>query len=182
MGHICDNLVEHVGEALVGASTRSHEYEFWQSCINFCTIMKAAMAALKEFDGKQSCMGNVYIIMKVLRCHMVALRNTFFNMPSPLVDPLEVVIKRREALVYSNLYYTDALLNLHLIKDMKLCDDQLTMARLMRIFQKLSDIDKEFYAVKVKFNLYFHILSPYFGDHIWSLGDEGSGSHLVVYK
>jgi hypothetical protein len=29
------------------------DYEFWQSCANYCTVMKAAMAALKEFDGKQ---------------------------------------------------------------------------------------------------------------------------------
>jgi hypothetical protein len=28
--------------------------------------MKAIVAALKEFDGKQPCMGNIYIIMKAL--------------------------------------------------------------------------------------------------------------------
>jgi hypothetical protein len=38
----------------------------------------------------------------------------------------------------------------------------------MRVFQKLFDTDKEFQAVKVKFNLYFHTLSPYYGNHIWS--------------
>jgi hypothetical protein len=27
--------------------------EFWQSCANYCTVMKAAVVALKEFDGKQ---------------------------------------------------------------------------------------------------------------------------------
>jgi hypothetical protein len=26
--------------------------EFWQSCVNYCTIMKAAVVALKEFDGR----------------------------------------------------------------------------------------------------------------------------------
>jgi hypothetical protein len=36
--------------------------EFWQSCANYCTIMKATVAALKEFDGKQPCMGNVYMM------------------------------------------------------------------------------------------------------------------------
>jgi hypothetical protein len=62
----------------------SDEYEFWQSCANNCTIMKAAVAALKEFDGKQPCMGNVYIIMKALRLHVVALQKAPFNMPSHL--------------------------------------------------------------------------------------------------
>jgi hypothetical protein len=36
----------------------SDESEILQSCANYCTIMKAAVAALKEFDGKQPCMGN----------------------------------------------------------------------------------------------------------------------------
>jgi hypothetical protein len=41
-----------------------------------CTIMNlATMAALKEFDGKQPCMGNVYIIMRALRHHVAALHN-----------------------------------------------------------------------------------------------------------
>jgi hypothetical protein len=40
--------------------------EFWQSCANYCTVMKAVVVALKEFDGKQPCMGNVYMIMRAL--------------------------------------------------------------------------------------------------------------------
>jgi hypothetical protein len=36
--------------------------EFWQSCANYCIVMKAGVAVLKEFDGKQPCMGNVYMI------------------------------------------------------------------------------------------------------------------------
>jgi hypothetical protein len=42
--------------------------EFWQSCANYCTVMKAAVVALKEFDGKQPCMDSVYMIMRAL-CH-----------------------------------------------------------------------------------------------------------------
>jgi hypothetical protein len=45
----------------------SDDSEFWQSYANYCIVIKAAVAALKEFDGKQPCMGNVYIIMRVLR-------------------------------------------------------------------------------------------------------------------
>jgi hypothetical protein len=30
-------------------------------------------------------------------------------------------------------------------------------------------MDKEFQAVKVEFHSYFHTLSPYCGDHLWSL-------------
>jgi hypothetical protein len=51
---------------------------------------------------------------------------------------------------------------------MDLCDDQHAMAGSMRVFQKLSDTDKEFQAVKIQFNFYFHTLSPYCRDHVWS--------------
>jgi hypothetical protein len=64
--------------------------EFWQSCANYCTVMKAVVAVLKEFDGKQPCMGNVYMIMRALRHHVATLHNAPFNMPSDLVEPFEV--------------------------------------------------------------------------------------------
>ena len=76
------------------------------------------MVVLKEFDGKQPYMGNIYIIMKALRHHVIALHNAPFNMPSDLVEPLEVAFRNREAIVASNLHYAGALLNPHLIKDM----------------------------------------------------------------
>jgi hypothetical protein len=130
--------------------------------------MKAVMAALKEFDGKQPCMGNLYMIMRALHHHVAALRNAPFNMPSDLVEPLEVALRNREALVASDLHYAGALLNPHLIKDMELRDDQNAMAGLMRVFQRLTDTAKEFQAVKAEFNLYFHTMSPYCGEHVWS--------------
>jgi hypothetical protein len=130
--------------------------------------MKAAVTALKEFDGKQPCMANVYIIMRAMRHHMAALHNAPFNMPSDLVEPLEVVMRNREDMVSINFYYVGTLLNPHLIKDMELHDDQHTMARLMRIFQRLINTAKEFQAVKAEFNLYFHTMSLYCGEHVWS--------------
>ena len=75
---------------------------------------------------------------------MVALHNVPFNMPNNLVEPLEVALRNREAMVASDLHYAGALLNPHLIKDMELRDDQHTMARLMRVFQRLSDSVEEF--------------------------------------
>jgi hypothetical protein len=142
--------------------------EFWQSCANYCTIIKAAVVALKEFDGKQPCMDDVYIIMRALRHHVVALCNAPFNMPGDLVEPLEVVLRNREAMVASDLHYMGALLNPHLIKDMELRDDQHSMAGLMRVFQRLSDTAEEFQAMKAEFNLYFYTMSPYCGEHVWS--------------
>jgi hypothetical protein len=130
--------------------------------------MKAAMVALKEFDGKQPCMGNVYMIMRALRHHVAALHNAPFNMPSDLVEPFEVALQNREALVASDLHYAGALLNPHFIKDMELRDDQNAMAGLMRVFQRLTDTAEEFQAVKAEFNLYFHTMSPYCGEHVWS--------------
>jgi hypothetical protein len=142
--------------------------EFWQSSANYCTVMKAAVAALKEFDGKQPCMGDVYMIMRALHHHVAALHNAPFNMSSDLVEPLEVALRNREDLVASDLHYAGALLNPHLIKDMELRDDQNAMARLMRVFQRLTDTAEEFQAVKAEFNLYFHTMSPYCGEHVWS--------------
>jgi hypothetical protein len=144
------------------------DFEFWQSCANYCIVMKVAVVVLKEFDVKQPCMGNVYMIMRALRHHVVALHNTPFNMPNNLVQPFEVALQNREALVVSNLHYAGVLLNPHLIKDMELRDDQNAMAGLMRVFQRLTDTAEEFQAVKAEFNLYFHTMSPYCGEHVWS--------------
>jgi hypothetical protein len=130
--------------------------------------MKAAVVALKEFDGKQPCMGNVYMIMRALRQHVAALHNASFNMPSDLVESFEVALRNREALGASDLHYAGALLNPHFIKDMELRDDQNAMAGLMRVFQRLTDTAEEFQAVKAEFNLYFHTMSPYCGEHVWS--------------
>ena len=85
--------------------------------------MNATLVALKEFDGKQPCMGNVYMIMRALCQHVAALHNALFNMPSNLVESFENALRNREALVASDLHYASALLNLHLIKDMELCDE-----------------------------------------------------------
>jgi hypothetical protein len=144
------------------------DFEFWQSCSNYCIVMKATVAALKEFHGKQPCMGNVYIIMRALQHHVAALHNAPFNMPNDLVEPLELTLRNTEAMVASDPHYAGALLNPHLIKDMELRDDQHTMAGLMRVFQRLSDTAEEFQAVKAEFNLYFQTMLLYCGEHVWS--------------
>jgi hypothetical protein len=84
------------------------------------------------------------------------------------VEPFEVALRNREALVASDLHYAGVLLNPHLIKDIELCDDQNTMAGLMRVFQRLTDTAQEFQAVKAEFNLYFYTMSLYCGEHVWS--------------
>jgi hypothetical protein len=142
--------------------------EFWQSCANYYTVMKATVATLKEFDGKQPYMGKVYMIIKALREHVAALHNAPFNMPNNLMEPLEVALKNREALVASDLHYAGALFNPHLIKDMELHNDQNAMAGLMWVFQRLTDTAEEFQTVKAEFNLYFYTMSPYCGEHVWS--------------
>jgi hypothetical protein len=101
--------------------------------------MKAAVAALKEFDGKQPCMGNVYLIMRALRHHVAALHNAPFNMPSDLMESLEVALRNRE---------------------------------------RLTDTAEEFQAMKAEFNLYFHTMSPYCGEHVWSSMEVKEVPHL----
>lgn len=57
------------------------------------------MAILKEFNGKQPWMGNVYIILRALHHHVAALNNAPFNMLGHLVDKLDVAFRKRKALV-----------------------------------------------------------------------------------
>ena len=140
--------------------------------------MKAIIIALKEFDTKKPCMGNIYIIIRTLRHHMAALHNTPFKMPSNLVEPLEVALRNREAVVASDLHYAGALLNPYLIEDMELCDEQHVMARLIRIFQRLFDTAKEFQVMKAEFNLYFHTMSPYYEEHVWSPMEVKEVAHV----
>ena len=111
----------------------SDDSDFWQICANYCNVMKAILATLKEFDGKQPCMGNVYIIMRTLCHHVAALHNAPFNMPSHLVDPLEVAFRKKKALAFSDLYYANVLLNPHLIHNMELRDDQHALVGLMKV-------------------------------------------------
>jgi hypothetical protein len=146
----------------------SDDYEFWQSCANYYVVMKATMVALKEFNSKHSCICNVNLIMGALRHHLAALRNAPFNMPGHLVDPLKVALKKKKALAYGDLHYLSVLYSPHLIHDIELYDDQHAMAVLMKVFQKLFDTDEEFQTVKVEFNLNFHTMSPYCGNHVWS--------------
>jgi hypothetical protein len=88
------------------------------------------MATLKEFNGKKPYISNICIIMRTLHDHEAALCNAPFNMPSHLVDPLEVALRKKEGLVYNDLHYASALLNPHLIHGMELCNDQYAMVDL----------------------------------------------------
>jgi hypothetical protein len=90
------------------------------------------------------------------------------KLPFPTSELFEVALRNREALVASDLHYAGVLLNPHLIKDMELRDDQNAMAGLMKVFQRLTDTAEEFQAMKAEFKLYFHTISPYCGEHVWS--------------
>ena len=140
--------------------------------------MKAIVAASKVFNGKQPCMGNVYIIMRALQHHLVALHNAPFNMPSHLMKSLEIALRNREAMVASDLHYVGIHLNPHLIKDMEFRDDQHSMAGLMRVFQRASDTTEESQTVKAKFNLYFHTMSSYYEEHVWSPMEVKEKAHV----
>ena len=56
---------------------------------------------------------------------------------------LEVSLKKRQALIFSDFQYVVAFFYIHLIYDMELHDDQHAMAEHMRVFQILSYIDKD---------------------------------------
>ena len=127
---------------------------------------------MKEFYEKKPWMDNAYIIMRALHHHMTALCNAPFNMPlAPSRGNLRSCLQeeRSHGCKWPPLYcHIGALLNPHLIKDMELCDDQQVIVGLMKAFQKFFDNTEEFQAMKVKFNLYFQTMSPYYREYIWS--------------
>jgi hypothetical protein len=40
--------------------------KFWHTCANFIHMVGPVVMSLKAFDGKQPCMGRVWLIMKTL--------------------------------------------------------------------------------------------------------------------
>jgi hypothetical protein len=82
--------------------------------------MKAVVARLKEFNGKQFCMGNIYMVKRALHHYMAALYNALFNMLSHLLDPLQIALIKRQDMIFTNLHYVGALLNLHFIQHLEL--------------------------------------------------------------
>jgi hypothetical protein len=50
---------------VVRANKRSDE--FWDTCANFVYMVESILMSLKAFDGKQPCMGKVWLIMKTLK-------------------------------------------------------------------------------------------------------------------
>ena len=109
---------------------------------------------------------------------MAAFHNAPFNMSSDLVEPFEVALKNREALVASDLDYAGVLLNPHFIIDMELHDNQNAIAGLMKVSQRLTNTAEEFHAVKAEFNLYFHTMPPYCREHVWSSMEVKEVPHL----
>jgi hypothetical protein len=51
--------------------------------------------ALKEFDDKQPCVVNVYVIMRALRYTITALLNASFNIPGHFMDLLQHVLTKK---------------------------------------------------------------------------------------
>ena len=91
-----------------------------------------------------------------------------FQYARPSRQTIRDCLQKKRILVCNDLHYANALLSPHFIYNMELHDDQHVIVGLMRIFQKLFNTDKEFHAVRVELNSYFHILLLYYRDHIWS--------------
>jgi hypothetical protein len=53
---------------------------FWDTCANFVHMVELVLVALKEFNGKQPCMGNAWLIMKTLERHVLSLWDESFKL------------------------------------------------------------------------------------------------------
>jgi len=40
--------------------------KFWDTCVNFVHMVESVVMSLRAFDGKQHCMGRVWLLMKTL--------------------------------------------------------------------------------------------------------------------
>ena len=159
----------------------SEDQDFWQPCANYCTVMKAAVTVLKEFDGKEPCMGNVYVHMRSLGIHVKALQNPPFSMPRDLVHNLESAFEKRRKWIVTDLHYAGALLNPHLITDVELRDNNDARAALIRVLYVLTDTATDFEVAKTEFFHYFHKMEPYTGDHVWNPAGVKELPHVWWY-
>ncbi len=85
--------------------------------------VKPILVSLKAFDGKQPCMGRVWLLMKTLKRHVLSLWNSPFELPSNLVNVIKNQFYVTWEMLTTNLHYVGAILNPYLLGEVRLHDD-----------------------------------------------------------
>jgi hypothetical protein len=65
-----------------------NEY-FWERCTNFREVVALVMWALRDFYGKDPCMGKILHIFSNLEKYVVSFRGEPFRLDHDMADPRE---------------------------------------------------------------------------------------------
>ncbi len=71
--------------------------------------------SLRAFDGKQACMGRVWLIMKTLGQHVLSLQDPSFELPLNLADVIEDQFYHSWKMLTIELHYARVLFNPYLL-------------------------------------------------------------------
>ncbi len=94
------------------------------------------LVLLKAFDGKQLCIGRAWLIMKILKWHVLSLWDPLFELPSNLANVIEDQFYQRWKMLTTDLHYARALLNPYLLGEICLHDDANAKKMLNRVLRK----------------------------------------------
>jgi len=137
---------------------------FWDRCTNFQQMVAPVVYALRDFDAKELSLGKVYVILRNLEKHILALRNEPFNLEDDLANAVEAEFRARKKMITTDLHSAAALLNPYLFHDEELADDADAITACKRVLRKLCTT--EVYPSVVEEYLAFRHKNPPFHDMV----------------
>jgi hypothetical protein len=139
---------------------------FWERCTNFREVVAPVMWALRDFDGKDPCMGKILHIFRNLEKHVVSFRDKPFRLDHDMAAAMEDAFYNRWTMVKTDLHSAGALLNPYLLHDKELADDSDSLTACKRVLRKLCspetypDVVQDFLAFQHKQGPFHDMLDP----------------------
>jgi hypothetical protein len=139
---------------------------FWEQCTNFREVVAPVMWALRDFDGKDPCMGKILHIFRNLEKHIVSFRDEPFRLDHDMANSIEDAFYNRWTMVKTDLHYAGALLNPYLFHDKELANDSDSLTAYKRVLRKLCspemypDVVQDFLAFRHKQGPFHDMLDP----------------------
>lgn len=139
------NLRNRMGGEQAATNSRNvvrtiEDVGFWQRCKNFIHMTEDVLKALREFDGRNPCMGKAWLIMHRLRQHVHSLRGPPFSLRPDIATVMEDSFNDRRAMCFTDLHYAAAYLNPYLKDQPALKQDGTALRALYRVFHKLTGV------------------------------------------
>jgi hypothetical protein len=139
---------------------------FWEQCTNFREVVAPVKWALRDFDGKDPCMGKILHIYGNLEKLIVSLRGKPFRLDHDMANSMEDAFYNRWTMVKIDLHYAGALLNLYLLYHKELANDSNSLILYKRVLRKLCfpetypDVVQDFLAFQYKQGPVHDMLDP----------------------